>query len=372
MTIFYIGYENLDYGGRSLELLKVLNTVGDVRGVVMSSGNPGFESRLKLAQPNCGLFKFISVVKKEYKKYKDSIDVFFIDTRKAALAALFLGKSIRKKIIIYDMRELRIPSEIKRITSRIGCIPEKRIIEMSNLVICANEERSVFVKQNYKVKSVTCFENIRRIDCSLMNNKNVYYEKYKSIFTRHSFKIISTSGTALTRGNDKLVQAFILIKDKPIDLLLVGGEFGEKGSERVIKDIIKKANATNIHLIDKVKSEELLYLIDNCDCGVVNYSSIDTNNKYCASGKIYEFVFAKKPVITTSNPPLKRMVEKNGIGCSGEDYFEMIKDVMQNYPKYKRNVESLSQKLSVDRNNEELASTIVTIINSVLKPANSI
>ena len=365
MNIFYIGHENIDYGGRSLELLKVLSNIGDVKGIVLGTAKPEFVSGLTMVDPSSSYASFIATAKKEYKKNASSIDLLFIDNRKAALIACLLGKRINKKIIIYDMRELRIPSEILSIKSKIGCIPEKRIVKNADLVICANKERAEFVKLNYKTKKVTFFENIRKLDFSCVD-EDCYRTKYINIFEKKSFKIISTSGTSISRGNDKLTEAVTKIKNHDIDLILCGGEFDEKGSDETIRRIISQNQAKNIHIIDKVKSKELFYLINHCDCGVVNYHSKDTNNKYCASGKLYEFIFAKKPVITTSNPPLKRIVEQYNIGSSGEDYLATIKNVIDNYNLYKTNVEQLANNLSVDENNKNLEREIKDIISNKL------
>lgn len=368
MNIFYIGFENIDYSGRSIELIKVLSSIGTVYGIVLGTKRRDVDSHLKVINPDISYLKFISKAKKEYKNNKKNIDCLFVDNRKAALVAWLLKKQIKNKRIIYDMRELRIPSEIKKISSKLGCIPERRIIALSDLVICANEDRAQFVMQNYKVKRVTSFENIRMVCDYNLDNLSLYQEKYYHIFGKNSFKFISTSGTSLSRGNDKLVEAVSLVTSRPVDVLLVGGEFGERGSNETIKAICGKKGLNNVHLIEMVKSDELRYLIDNSDCGVVNYHSKDTNNKYCASGKIYEFVFANKPVVTTSNPPLKRFVEKYGIGCSGENYSDLINDMLANYEKYEENVKRLAPSLSVEKNNMELANTIKeTILDSRIK-----
>ena len=359
MDFFYIGYENIDYGGRSIELLKVLSSIGKVYGVVKGSDKPAFLQDITLLPPLEPYKSFVKKVKKAYRK--QNVDVIFADNRKAALSVIYILGFRKPCKILYDMRELRIPSEIKKLTSKLGCFPERYIIKKADLVICASPERTEFVRKEFGVKKCVSFENIRKIEYSNSFRREEMDVKYKSIFANSSFRVISTSGTSTARGNDKLVKATLGF-EPPVEVYLVGGGGMEPESVSVIDDIINDNNMSNIHVINMVGQDELKYLIEKCDCGVVNYHSKDTNNKYCASGKVYEFIFEGKPVITTSNPPLMRMTQEYGIGCSGEDYTILLHDMIKNYKRYKENVVRLSESLSVESNHELLAKEIHSIL----------
>ena len=66
--------------------------------------------------------------------------------------------------------------------------------------------------------------------------------------------------------------------------------------------------------------DHLKYFIENSQVGMVTYHQHDLNNKYCASGKIYEFLFEGKPVVTSTNPPLADFCGKYGIGIAEDNY----------------------------------------------------
>ena len=358
MIICFISYENIDYGGRTLELLKVMSCLGDVYGVIRGSHNIETSENLKLVDATTTYREFVTIAFQIYKK--NSTDILFLDNRKAALIGNILPISGSTKII-YDMRELRIPSEIKSLSSKFGCIPERRIISISDIVICASKERSEYVKKYYKCSNCLSYVNIRKLEFSRQYRSDFYDEKYSNIFGRDTFKIISTSGTSISRGNDRLVLA-VKNTDYPIDLFLVGGSGTEPEGEEIINSIIQEYHLTNIHIVDMVMHDELKYLIRNCDCGVVNYHNKDTNNRLCASGKVYEFIFEGLPVITTSNPPLVRMTREYGIGCSGDNYEDLIMNMINNYAIYRASTIRMRDTISVEENNSALINEIKAII----------
>ena len=99
-------------------------------------------------------------------------------------------------------------------------------------------------------------------------------------------------------------------------------------------------------------------MISKCHIGVVNYGQYDTNNKYCASGKLYEFLYEGIPVVTTTNPPLKRICEEEKVGVTDDGYADGINEVLNNYELYKANVERFTKKFTIAANDSILIKEI--------------
>ena len=104
--------------------------------------------------------------------------------------------------------------------------------------------------------------------------------------------------------------------------------------------------------------DHLKYFIDRSQVGMVTYHQRDLNNKYCASGKIFEFLFEGKPVVTSTNPPLKEFCEKYGVGIADDDYAQAIKAVAEHYTKWQDVVHYFVDHVHVERNNHRLAQKI--------------
>ena len=162
------------------------------------------------------------------------------------------------------------------------------------------------------------------------------------------------SFTGVKRTKD-LVENILKVKRK-CKLFLVGDSTAR--DEKVIRDIIVKNSIHNVEILGKLNQTELKYLISRCHIGIVNYGQYDTNNRLCASGKLYEFIYEGIPVVTTSNPPLKRLCDSEKIGCADDSYAEGINTVLEHYSEYKKNVFEFAKNHTIQSNDDCLVNQI--------------
>lgn len=356
MKVYFISNGVWEFDGRLRELIKVASELGEIKYItrVKNSDLAVSENHIKVRDNN--YLKFICKAVYEGLRYKN-IDILFVDNRKAIIPALMLNLFLRPRKVILDVRELYLSKEVKHLAGKIGCFFEGVLIKKADIVICANEWRSKIMKDYYKLDVLPIvFENIRRIKKIDKINNSEIAAKYEHIFAKKTYKIISTSGFSVSRTNDKLVNSMTLLGNE-FDLLLVGG--GNNHDFKVIMNIIENNNLSNVHLIDMVSEAELSYLIHNSHIGVVNYHQNDSNNKYCASGKIYEFLFAELPVITTENLPLVDIVKENNIGEFDNDYYKGILKIQSNYFEYKKNVKNYVSNIDDNKNINQLKTNII-------------
>lgn len=367
LNIFFISYGIYEYDGRLRELIEIAKRLGKTKYI--TQGNSG---DTKQDKNHCifindkgifGYFKFIfySIFRGfETKK----IDILFIDNRKAIIPALIIKLVKRPRYIIQDVRELYIINEVNHISGKIGCIFEKKLIKKSDIIICANEHRSKIMKDYYKLNSYPLvYENIRHLEYLGKFTKKELEEKFKYYFIKPTIKIVSTSGYSISRTNDKLVSAMASLGNK-FELFLIGG--GSEKDTCKIKGIMLENNLDNVHLIDKLEMDELKYFLRNCHIGIVNYHKRDMNNKYCASGKIYEYLFEGLPVVTTENIPLANMCSTYKIGIADDNYIDGIKEVASRYSYYVENVEKYIENISVEENNMNLVKDMKNLIKNNL------
>jgi len=355
MNIFFISYGVWDYDGRLRQLAKVANKIGKTTIIsrMKNSVSNKQKSHIRLYYNSFLVFIIRSIV--ESIKLK-KIDILFVDNRKAIIPSLFIIMLKKPKKVILDVRELYLPHEAVNLSSKVGCFFEGKMIKKADILISANKYRSLFMKNYYKLRQLPLvYENIRKLEWTKDITNHKLDDKYKNIFSKNTFKIISSSGCSISRTNDKLVKAMAIL-GKDYELLLVGG--GTKKDLTTILEIIKENNLKNIHIIDLVGEHELKYLISNSHIGIVNYHQNDSNNKYCASGKIFEFLFEGKPVVTTDNIPLKDFCLNYGIGISDNMYANGILEIKQKYDKYVDIVMKYISQIDVQQNNDALVNGI--------------
>jgi hypothetical protein len=351
MKILLISYGKWEFDGRLRELVNITKKLGECKYITRINNLSDMQDKFHIGISRGNYLHFMAKSIREAFSFK-KIDILFIDNRKAIIPGLIIKYIKKPQNIILDVRELYISKEINYFTGKIGCYVERLMIKRANIVICANKYRSDFMKNYYNLEMYPLvFENIRQLKSDNLISKMQLLDKYNYILSKSTIKIISTSGYSIDRTNDKLVEAMSVLGDR-FELFLVGG--GSIEDKRIIDNIINKKNIKNVNFIDMVEINELRYLISKCDIGVVNYHQNDLNNKFCASGKIYEFLYEGLPIITTENIPLLFMCNTYNIGVSDNNYIEGIKKIYKEYDYYKKNVENYICNIDVDKNNFEL------------------
>lgn len=361
MNVLVVSYGNLNYDGRLRELIDVASRAGST--ISITAGTESEYTAIDNGYIYSGQ-SFIGFIKFCIRKARGirGIDVLIVDNRRAVIPSLLIKKRICAKCVVQDVRELYLMNEVGHLTGKIGCLVERYLIKRADLLLCANDYRAEIMKKIYGLKTrPTVFENYRMLSFSEKYRQEEYDKKYSKLFTIDSMKLISTSGCSVFRTNDRLVRELTECSHS-VELFLVGDSSRE--DEQVIRRILAENKMSNVHILGRLGEDELKYLIIRCDIGIVNYGKQDQNNIYCASGKIFEFLFEGKPVVTTTNPPLKAMCDKYQIGVSGDSYSAAIDAVIQNYDFFQMKVREYISSIDIDSNNQMVAEKIIDLYHA--------
>lgn len=358
MNILLISYGDLDYDGRLRSLLSLFSRIGTVysytRGSKALSGNG------VVCDLSYGAFIRSSV---DYAKRLHDIDILVLDNRKATIPGMIIRKKIKPHYTIQDSRELYLINEVKHFSGKVGCIFEKKMAKEADVVICANEERAKIMQREYKLSNLPLtYENLRQLKYSSEDNVEEIAEKFKEYINNDEVRIISSSGCSLARTNDVLVRNLKNVERK-CRLFLVGSS--DSKEEAIIRDLASKDKVNSVTIIGQLNQAELKYLISQCHIGIVNYGQYDTNNKYCASGKLYEFLYEGVPVVTTTNPPLRRICENERVGVSDDDYCNGINKIVTLYKEYKDAVSDFCERNTILSNDETLIENLKKYISEM-------
>lgn len=361
MKILILSYNDLARDGRLNEIVRVMQHLGEVYTIHATSCGQNADSSHVHAFKNRGMlayFSFIFYCIRQSKKL-GPFDLVVADNRKGIIPA-FLNKIVlRIPYSLYDAREFYIYQEMKSISSKLGCLVEKILVPHFDVITCANKYRAQGMQQLYKLKDLPIeFENVRKLEYSDKSEQECAKE-FENLFSNKEFiNIVTTSGEELIRRADELVDAVARLGNK-YRLFLIGYE--DKYGQQKIEEICTKRHWHNIIRYKWLSKSQLKYILAHCDIGIVNYSFQNTNNKYCASGKLYEFVFENLPVVTTSNPPL-RICEENEIGVVDDSFYGGIQKIISNYSFYKQKVIDFTKSVNVDENSKNVADQISTYL----------
>ena len=345
MRILLISYGNLDYDGRLRSLISVFGRLGIVYSY--TRGSQPITCHGVVSDLPYVLFIIDSI---EYASKQKDIDVLVIDNRKATIPGMIIKRLIKPQCTIQDCRELYLINEVKHFASKLGCFFEKKMFKRADVIICANKERATIMKKKYKLQETPLvYENLRQLKYSSDDNIQTIADKFREYINEDEIRIISTSGCSINRTNDVLVKNLINV-NRRCRLFLVGSS--DSKDENIIRHIVSRDKVNSVTILGQLKQGELKYLISQCHIGIVNYGQYDTNNKYCASGKLYEFLYEGIPVVTTTNPPLKRLCDEAHIGVADDLYFNGINSVMNDYVKYKTNVINFAHDHTIKENDD--------------------
>lgn len=270
-----------------------------------------------------------------------TVDVLYIDNRMATIPGRLVARKYKPKLIIQDAKEFYTLPETHHLVGKIGCLFEDASLRKADVVICANAYRAQAMQKSFKLRErPLVFENVFTLSFDENFDAQKVQMQYGHFFDKKLFTFISSSGCTLARTTDRLVEAMEPFRDRA-QLLLVGRN--APADEQRIREIVAQKQLTNVHILGGVDKNTLKWLVQSSDAGTAIYGKQDSNNLYCASGKIYEFLSEGLPIMASDNPPLMDFCRQTKTGCASGEYADALRDIMDNYEAYKQNVEHYMQ-----------------------------
>ena len=189
---------------------------------------------------------------------------------------------------------------------------EKISIKKVDLIITANKERALIMKNHYSLKKLP--EVVKNIPYNTIK-KNLYtrdiLEKKFKFLKNYNGKIFVYQG--LISSKRKIQNIVIRLSEiKNSKILIIGN--GEKDYIEYLKNLFKKRSLSNIHFLGNIDLKSLYSILKISNLGIISYSNINLNNRFCAPNKLYEYAMLNLPMISTNQIIFKKTFKKYKIG----------------------------------------------------------
>ncbi len=227
------------------------------------------------------------------------------------LAACYLASKIKKSKLVYDSHEYytEVPELVNRPTvKRIWESIEKRILP--DLKYCYTVSQSI--AEAYKTKYGTQFKVIRNLPDS--NYKTDSSIENTPPFPTNNPIVIYQGAVNLGRGIEEAILSMHLIKN--INLVIIGiGDLYEK-CRRIVAD---EKLEDRVFLTGRIEPSILRQFTKLATIGISVEKDMGLNYRFALPNKLFDYIMAGIPVLTSSLPEMKRVVSEYKVGISIEE-----------------------------------------------------
>lgn len=326
--ILVILYGNLEFDGRVQRIAEIAKefgsvTVIDVVPVASDEKEVSDIARLSVrVRPEWGQLRrhyefnrqVISFVRKERP------DLVFAEDYYTPFAG-FLSKIFGDSLFVYDAHELIIPERsLLGLSFReaVWYLLEKFAIKYADLVLAANPERAKLMHEHYGLPVVPSYmRNIPKRSLVSPLDEEAVLEQYPFLLKRDesSMVVLYQGDVSLKRGIGRFIDAMAFMSHN--SMFVIAGDGPDRSMiEDRYSDLIEQGR---LKMLGRVPQDLLPSVTKFADVGVVTYPLQGLNNLYCAPNKIFEYLNANVPVVTTNQLPLRNILGAYRVGLIVEE-----------------------------------------------------
>mgnify|MGYP001316686113 CR=1 FL=1 len=296
------------------------------------------------------VFKFVEFTFRFIIKFRNT-KILVCNDLNALLVGAIYKLFYPNVIIFYDSHEFAIndvPNQ-KWYSIKVRTLLEGSIINCASEVFTVSDSIAAFYVKLYGIKKP-----------SVILNCPVYREikktnKFREIFPiQQHQKIFLYQGMLIPgRGLEFLVENFISKKDSDVLIIMGDGILSE-----YFKDIINPHS--NIHYHSAVPQSSLLSYTSSADFGICFIEDLCMSYRYCLPNKIFEYIMAGIPVLSSNLPEIKQLVAKNKIGCvvgsqTVESFNASVSQIKAlNHSKFNKSILAIRNQYNWEKQEEKL------------------
>ncbi|KKI89242.1 hypothetical protein WQ54_27155 [Bacillus sp. SA1-12] len=332
----------------NIKLVHIQITVKNMKAQISqhkgkSQRKSGFKSMLVWAarRPVIKIVKDYLAYYEFYKKVKQSVQKMDIDVIHCHdLNTLWQGTMLAKDFsakLIYDSHEIFNEMAGRNQLDRfVGYRMEKKLFRRIDYFVTVNAYLRDYLFERNGEKPCILIQNIPIVHQNQLVPSKVP-ESWTFPFQADDRILIYQGGFSPYRGLELIIRSMKQLPDH-YKLVLIGSG--------ILKDqLIELAHTLDltdkVFFHDQVPSEELIYYTQQAHIGLVMYEKISKNNYYSTPNKMFEYIQAGIPCVSSNHPGKAVVVDQYKTGVLAEETTEGIvngiKEVVNHYSLYKQN-----------------------------------
>jgi len=286
---------------------------------------------------NCRLFLFL-LFSKANAFFSNDLDT---------LAANFLAAKIRRVFLAYDSHEYftGVPElENRELVKGTWTAIERFIFPKLKTIITVNDSIAQLYNKEYG-KNLIVIRNVPVKPSIKLRSKS---ELRKELMLPEDKKLIILQGSGINiqRGAEEAVEAMQYLDD--VVLIVLGG--GD-----VMPLLTEMVNALNLHhkIIFKPRMPygEMMKYTASCELGLTLDKDTNLNYRYSLPNKIFDYINAGIPVLSSRLPELEKIINQYHIGTFIENHepehiAERIRFALSNVDDWKKNLHLAASELN--------------------------
>ena len=215
------------------------------------------------------------------------------------------------------------------LVSRVFRFIEKFTVSKADSIISLSPKTEQYLKNEYNYDKNIYIPNsvdIKAVEKNLqLLEDSVVLDKLRKLKTQGKFLCIFTGAIVQSNSINMFVETAKKLKNKNIHIVLVGTGQERGNYEKISKDLSLK----NISFLDPVDKNLVPKLLNFADVLLL----IQGNVQWGSSNKLYDYLLAKKPIITSLYAKHNNLVEeiKCGYAVEYDNSDDMVKKIEKIY-----------------------------------------
>lgn len=212
--------------------------------------------------------------------------------------------------VVYDAHEYEIHrvSPTRRVNIAVNYMLERILIRFADRVMTVSEAISNEYARLYRISQPALVLNCP--PSSEVNKSNLFRDRFG--IRQDQIIVLYQGGLSKGRGIEILLKAFSELLDDTVVFVVMG--YGPL--ESLILEYQGKDSRIFFH--PAVSPSVLLDYTSSADYGVLFYEDNCLNHRYCSPNKMFEYLMAGIPVLSSNLVEMRRLIEQNNIGVVAE------------------------------------------------------
>jgi starch synthase len=293
-----------------------------------------------------------------YKKVKTlvknvEVDVIHCHDLNTLWQGSMLSEDLSAKLI-YDSHEIfNEMAGRNKLDRLVGYRMEKQLFRKVDYLVTVNAYLRDYLFERNGEKPTVLIQNIPLVDEKQMSKTEVP-ATWNYNFGQDDVILLYQGGFSPYRGLELIIQSMEKLP-KNFKLVLIGS--GVLKDE--LKELVHTLNLSEkVFFHDQVPSDELIYYTRQAHIGLVMYEKVSKNNYYSTPNKIFEYIQAGIPAVSSNHPGKSVIIDEHKTGVLADETVDGIvkgiNEVVNNYHYYQQNCLNAQRVLTWEDESEKL------------------